>query len=54
MLNDGSVYSKDFTLMIDKTKPELTDIKVTDNDYNAYFEDKESNISEILYYVSNT
>ena len=52
MLNDGSVYSKDFNVMIDKTVPVLIEKEITNDYYDAIFEDKESTIKSILYYVS--
>ena len=52
MLNDGSVYSKDFNVMIDKTVPVLIETEITNDYYDAIFEDKESTIKSILYYVS--
>ena len=53
MLNDGSIYSKDFSIKIDKTKPIYIDKEITNEDYKAYFEDNESNLDEVLYYLTD-
>lgn len=54
VLEDGSVYSKEFNTKIDKTPPAFVNKEMINNDYNAIFEDNESGIRDILYYVSNT
>ena len=54
VLKDGSTYSKDFKIMIDKTAPIFTEKKITDISYTAIFNDDQSDIKEVLYYISNT
>lgn len=52
LLKDGSLFKKEFRVMIDKTAPKYVSKNITDDNYEAIFEDEESGIQNVLYYVS--
>mgnify|MGYP005795243679 FL=1 len=54
VLEDGSIYTKNFEILIDTTAPTYINADMSNNDFDAIFEDNESGIGDILYYVSNT
>ena len=53
LLKDGSLIKKEFRVMIDKTAPVFVSKNMTDNDFEAIFEDEDSEIQKVLYYVTN-
>ena len=53
VLEDGSIYTKNFEILIDTTAPTYINTDMSNNDFDAIFEDNESGVEKILYYVSD-
>lgn len=53
VLEDGSIYTKNFEILIDTTAPTYINADMSNNDFDAIFEDNESGVEKILYYVSD-